>query len=224
MNTSSFSILLGLLSSLGVAACSAPADDAHPVEDGSGGSGGSGGSAGSVETGGAPANAGSGGTGGTSEDDCYSPTQNFANAYDPDAVGCPCDGEPAVCVGGTALTCRDGHWDAVEDGPCMPTADDCASRASEAHRKVSEAIEASDLTCATDEDCIVAGQETNCWSGCFGAAISTLGKSSVDAAVADINANECANFEHECPGEYLVADFSLPDDYSICVESKCRLH
>ena len=57
---------------------------------------------------------------------CYSPTQNWSTAYEEGAYGCDCDVESkGVCIAGTALICSAGQWTAVEDGPCMPGADDC---------------------------------------------------------------------------------------------------
>ena len=77
------------------------ADDAAPAEDDAGGEAGP-------------------------DDTCFSPTQNVDKAYDEDAVGCPCDEEVAedVCVDGAALTCEEGAWTAVVDGPCWPAPPD----------------------------------------------------------------------------------------------------
>lgn len=67
--------------------------------------------------------------------DCYSPTQNFDRAYEPDAVGCACDQlDLQICVGGAALVCRDDAakkrtWAAVEDGPCALTVSGCETDA-----------------------------------------------------------------------------------------------
>ena len=68
------------------------------------------------------------GVGGTPLTQCYSPTQNLNVAYDGTLPGCPCDKVGDACVGGVALICHDGSWDAVEDGPCMPTNLDCDGR------------------------------------------------------------------------------------------------
>lgn len=74
-------------------------------------------------------NAGNGNTGngmpemdaGSAVTDCYSPNQNTDTAYQPGAVGCPCNADDEdVCVGGAALLCEQGFWRAVEDGPCEP--------------------------------------------------------------------------------------------------------
>jgi hypothetical protein len=69
--------------------------------------------------------------------ECFSPTQNFEQAYDKAAVGCAC-GEPLsqICVGRAALVCerddrmllrmpRPSKWIAVEDGPCFPREPSC---------------------------------------------------------------------------------------------------
>lgn len=59
-------------------------------------------------------------------DDCFSPFQNAEQAYDEGAVGCDCDDENAgACIGGAAIMCMDGKWEAVEDGPCYPTEQPC---------------------------------------------------------------------------------------------------
>jgi hypothetical protein len=81
------------------------------------------------------ASAGSGGSGGQlpagsggqagAPSDCVSP-ESYARAYEPGAQGCSCGfGNQGVCVGGAALICQDGAWQAVEDGPCMPTVEPC---------------------------------------------------------------------------------------------------
>lgn len=55
---------------------------------------------------------------------CYSPTQNAERAYEEGAKGCACTEEdPDQCVGPAALVCLEGHWLAVEDGPCAPEPD-----------------------------------------------------------------------------------------------------
>jgi hypothetical protein len=62
---------------------------------------------------------------------CYSPTHNIETAYQEGSIGCPCmpGRDQGVCVTGQlegrthlfALICKsDGHWQAVQDGPCMP--------------------------------------------------------------------------------------------------------
>jgi hypothetical protein len=58
--------------------------------------------------------------------ECFSPTQNYENAYEDDATGCSCSWpDQGVCVGGAALICEYGYWIAVQDGPCMPRSDKC---------------------------------------------------------------------------------------------------
>lgn len=59
--------------------------------------------------------------------ECYSPFQNYSNAYEDGMEGCECDNErQSVCIGGTALICENHRWEAVEDGPCMPQSmNDC---------------------------------------------------------------------------------------------------
>ena len=61
---------------------------------------------------------------------CYSPTSNLSSAYESGAVGCACNStvDKDVCVQGTALMCMYGHWQAVEDGPCMPIPDGSATK------------------------------------------------------------------------------------------------
>jgi hypothetical protein len=85
------------------------------------GSGGSdeGGQGGAASGGSSPGGTGSGGA------TCYSPTQNLDTAYDPGAVGCSCDGDEPVCVSNVALICSAGRWQAVEDGPCQPSVENC---------------------------------------------------------------------------------------------------
>jgi hypothetical protein len=55
-------------------------------------------------------------------DGCYSPSENLDIAYEPGALGCPCDADDEdACIGGVALICEgDDHWQSVEDGPCEP--------------------------------------------------------------------------------------------------------
>lgn len=59
--------------------------------------------------------------------ECYSPTQNLDQAYEPDAIGCDCQpGSLAICRADSegvevALVCQDNeHWQSAEDGPCAP--------------------------------------------------------------------------------------------------------
>jgi hypothetical protein len=62
------------------------------------------------------------GCGDSGPEACYSPSSNLSSADQPGAVGCACN--PAVdqdvCIQGKGLTCIDGRWQAVVDGPCMP--------------------------------------------------------------------------------------------------------
>lgn len=60
---------------------------------------------------------------------CYSPNQNLDKAYNSDAKGCSCAiGTADVCKTSqetgldryVALSCSDGKWIAVLDGPCAP--------------------------------------------------------------------------------------------------------
>jgi hypothetical protein len=86
--------------------------------------------AGGTTMGGGPAMGGVSGIGGSSGAggvpptsvvvvDCYSPGQNLHTAYEPGAVGCKCPTDaPDLCVSNVALTCREGRWQAVEDGAC----------------------------------------------------------------------------------------------------------
>jgi hypothetical protein len=84
------------------------------------------GTAGTGTAGTGTAGTGTAGTGGGT--DCYSPTQNLDTAYAPGSVGCPCDdGSPSFCMPASdgsevALTCSEGRWQAVIDGPCEPGA------------------------------------------------------------------------------------------------------
>jgi hypothetical protein len=62
------------------------------------------------------------------EEKCYSPHQNLDLAYSDGAVGCACDPErdEPVCANDgqrkIGLVCDNDRWKAVEDGPCMPSA------------------------------------------------------------------------------------------------------
>ena len=50
---------------------------------------------------------------------CVSPTQNADKAWDPGAVGCPCDEDASVvCGSGGGFECVQGSWMAFYDGPC----------------------------------------------------------------------------------------------------------
>lgn len=55
------------------------------------------------------------------DDACFSPTENLDRASDGDIPGCPCSEDQGdICVGGGGLSCDDGKWNAVVDGPCYP--------------------------------------------------------------------------------------------------------
>ena len=58
---------------------------------------------------------------------CYSPKEHTQHAYDEGATGCPCDAtiDYDICMDGVALMCISNHWQAVEDGPCMPQTWEC---------------------------------------------------------------------------------------------------
>jgi hypothetical protein len=85
---------------------------------GASGNGNTGGAANSPSTGGSAAvDAGTGGA--ATAIGCFSPGQNLGTVNDPGAFGCKCSpSAPGFCVGGVALVCTDGRWQAVEDGPC----------------------------------------------------------------------------------------------------------
>lgn len=61
---------------------------------------------------------------------CYSPNANLSSAYENGAKGCACKtgADQEVCVKGVALICQNGHWQAVMDGPCMPSVPDSGIR------------------------------------------------------------------------------------------------
>jgi hypothetical protein len=91
----------------------------------SGGTGaGHGGTAGTSPGGTGGTAIGGGGTGGAA---CYSPFENVNRAYDHTLPGCSCNTSSSICIQGVALICQSNQWQAVEDGPCMPTPDglDC---------------------------------------------------------------------------------------------------
>jgi hypothetical protein len=59
--------------------------------------------------------------------DCFGPERNVEFAYT-GMLGCPCQDVGDICVGAAAMICSSndpdepGHWEAVEDGPCEPSA------------------------------------------------------------------------------------------------------
>ena len=97
---------------LALTACGGSTDLVAPSGGGLGGT-----------AGGSPGGAG-GGSGGAA---CYSPHENLGHAYDGTLAGCSCTTASSICIQGVALICESNRWQAVEDGPCMPTPDglDC---------------------------------------------------------------------------------------------------
>lgn len=70
----------------------------------------------------------------TQTGDCYSPTQNAANAYASGAVGCACEQAGlSICVSNAALVCDQAEnglrWTAVQDGPCEIDPSTCPGQA-----------------------------------------------------------------------------------------------
>jgi hypothetical protein len=95
---------------LALTACGGSTDLAEP--NGAGGTAGSSpGATGGTATGG-------GGTGGAA---CFSPYENLSRAYDQTLPGCSCTTSSSICIQSVALICESNRWQAVEDGPCMPT-------------------------------------------------------------------------------------------------------
>jgi len=61
----------------------------------------------------------------STDNTCFSPTQNLETAYTTGAIGCGCKSgtDKGVCVPDktdrlVALVCEQNRWIAVEDGPC----------------------------------------------------------------------------------------------------------
>jgi len=94
-----------------------------------------------------------------------------------------------------------------------------------AGRRHSEALDAADKSCTSDADCEVASSLVTCRDDCaFESPVASRGRAAFDAAIADINAEECASFAamgcmapapaRECPDSgWLV----------VCVQSQCTL-
>jgi len=97
-----------MVSWLSLAACGGNTD---LVASGGGGAGGA--------AGGSPG--GRGGGGGNGGAACYSPSENLDHAYDRTLPGCSCTPPSSICIQNVALMCESNRWQAVEDGPCMPT-------------------------------------------------------------------------------------------------------
>ncbi len=84
---------------------------------------------GGAQQGGAPqGGAQQGGAAGQGGTECFSPTENLDRAYDGEIPGCTCVNGDSVCISSVALICSSVQWQAVEDGPCMPTGRECNDR------------------------------------------------------------------------------------------------
>ncbi len=77
---------------------------------------------------------------------CYSPSEHTRQAYDAGATGCPCDAtlDYDICIDGVALMCISNHWQAVEDGPCMPQEYECYTPANP------DSVQDAETGCACD--------------------------------------------------------------------------
>jgi hypothetical protein len=134
----------------------------------------------------------------TSADDCETNPPNPGGFYcciTLDDSGSPSSGFDASGPDGTSPpTALDAGL-----GPAGSYASlTCAQRTTDADDAVFAASnqaegEPSDTSCATDSDCVVAGNSSICWNGC-GVVLNKAGAAQLQSVVGQINATICATF------------------------------
>ncbi len=168
---------------------------------------------------------------------CYAPSCSFAYvsergqaeieqvSRDIDARLCAeyeadgCDHPIAKCLEPPAPLCSMGQC--VPVLPQTPTAS-CNTIALEAGKRFDDAIEAADRSCNDVADCIAAPLRISCREDCpLALAFSEAGVSSLEAAVEDIEAHQCAAFDAVGCSIQPTRCTEPPLDFD-CIQNECR--
>ena len=171
----------------------------------------------------------------TPSESCFSPTQNANDAQVVGSQGCSCNVDYSVCVEDVGLTCIGGNWSYVEgfcerteppppketEPPEEPEPPRCEERLESAHEQVANAVADANKRCVYDDDCMIVGEDTGCWSGCPGDAIAVNGSASVLDVIDAIDAGICSDFATECSEFYEMLDCG--GRTAICVEGLCEI-
>jgi hypothetical protein len=107
-----------------------------------------------------------------------------------------------------------GTSDAGADGGLST----CDGRANEAMAELRQAVDDADKNCSVDTDCTLAPYATDCFAGCAGLTVSSMGQMQVQAAVDTINAGVCADFSNGCELKGLFCPVSPTP---LCSQRRC---
>ncbi len=173
----------------------------------------------------------------SAEESCFSPTQNLHLVTAWNAPGCSCNVNYSICVDYIGLSCDRGIWAWAPracqgPGPELPEEEEeveeepepraCEEQLASAHEQVSAAVADANKHCVYDDDCMVVGEDTGCWSGCPGSAVAVDGSASVLDVIDEIDDGICWRFADECSEHYQMTDCG--GRTAICVAGLCELY
>ena len=172
-------------------------------------------------------------------DDYGDPSKSCFTPYDGwgSDTGCPCTFHDSFCDNGSGYTCADGFWARTDEvceqsepppeppepeGPEEKHARICGQRFDSADEQVATALSEANLDCVYDDDCMLVGEDTGCWSGCPWTAIAIDGSASFLAAIDVVNGGLCLDFATEC-SEFYEATACSGGPSAICTKGFCEL-
>jgi hypothetical protein len=107
---------------------------------------------------------------------------------------------------------------ACHDGQCELSDNSCEDRSGQARIVLNAAVEARDLTCEVDADCIATSTSTNCFGGC-GTVVSKAGETGISMAIRSIDDTWCDAFEPGCGRP--MPQCAEPPGPIACVDGTC---
>ena len=141
---------------------------------------------------------------------CDTPTENVCDVMCAAAGDCAALGAGYDCMEGRCRRENNGSGDAA---PLT-----CEQRAQQASQRVQDVALAADRSCATDSDCVLAPNDSDCFASC-GAILSTEGAATLASAIDELNSGLCAGFEADrC--QVIIPPCAFPGD-PVCIAGEC---
>jgi hypothetical protein len=144
---------------------------------------------------------------------------------DPGPVGCSVPHGGAVCDRGHCVTPDSGPGVGMGDVGTSDAGGDagdatCGGLWNAAMARLQQAIGDADKVCTNAGDCTYAPSSTDCFGGCDNAVVSIAGRTQVQSAVDEINADVCAGYVADgCPvGGPMCAQRPTP----VCKQGRCE--
>jgi hypothetical protein len=135
-----------------------------------------------------------------------------------------CDHPLPKCPAPPAAVCLIGQCGSSSPSESDPVGPSCNSLQLKVGELLDEAFTAADKSCIVDADCVETASRVSCWYDCqYPTAFSRAGRAAVDAAITEINATQCAEFDA------MSCKVSEPGCGTValrfgCVSGQCELH